>query len=235
MLTAPQLTQDIEYLGTRWSSVPQIPTDGLLLRWKLDEGTGTVATDSSGNGFDGTLVNSNWETSGCVLGACAQFTGIGGPGGSNLQLNRDVPTGGGGVSFAAWVQFDPNVTGGYQTIFDGPYTACCTFRLFMDGARHPFWNAGEHADLSFSEYTFPLGQWVHVVWTIGGGTGTIYIDGVVVLQSSAGVSGSFPDIPNLDIAGGDSFAYPARAIFNDVLIYNRVLSSSEVADLYSSY
>ena len=35
----------------------------LLMHWKLDETTGTTASDSSGNGYDGTTQNmddSNW-------------------------------------------------------------------------------------------------------------------------------------------------------------------------------
>lgn len=39
------------------------PQDGLVGYWRFDEGTGTVAYDSSGNGNDGTLVNSpTWTT-----------------------------------------------------------------------------------------------------------------------------------------------------------------------------
>ena len=233
VLTSSELSQNVEYLATRWARAPSVPTDGLLLRWKLDEGSGTVATDSSGNGLDGTLVGSNWLTSNCVLEACTQFVGNSS---SHLELDNTVPTAGTGATFAAWVQFDPNITGGYQTIFDGPFTGCCTFRLLMDANLHPFWNAGQHADLTFTEYTFPLGQWVHVVWTIvAGGNGTIYIDGSVVVQSTAGVAGSFPDLPDMDIAGGNSFEYPANALFNDVLVYNRVLSPDEVTSLYNSY
>lgn len=36
---------------------PPPPPTGLMAHWALDEGTGTVATDSSGNGNTGTLVN----------------------------------------------------------------------------------------------------------------------------------------------------------------------------------
>ncbi len=37
---------------------------GLVGWWKLDDGTGQTATDSSGNGLDGTLVNAAWRNPG---------------------------------------------------------------------------------------------------------------------------------------------------------------------------
>src|SRR5690349_16688012 len=43
--------------------------------WKLDDGTGTVAADSSGQGNNGTLVNGPTWTAGKVGGAL-QFDGV---------------------------------------------------------------------------------------------------------------------------------------------------------------
>jgi len=37
-------------------------TRGLAGKWNLDEGTGTTATDTSGNGNDGTISNATWVT-----------------------------------------------------------------------------------------------------------------------------------------------------------------------------
>ena len=33
-----------------------------MAAWDFDEGSGTVATDSSGNGHNGTIVDATWET-----------------------------------------------------------------------------------------------------------------------------------------------------------------------------
>ncbi|MBK9580269.1 MAG: laminin G domain-containing protein [Fibrobacteres bacterium] len=40
-----------------------VPTDGLVLNLKLNEGAGTIAYDSSGNGNDGTITGATWSAS----------------------------------------------------------------------------------------------------------------------------------------------------------------------------
>ena len=56
-------------VNTTWS------TDGLVGWWKFDEGSGTVAYDSSGNGHDGNLTNGPSWTTGKIGGALS-FDGV---------------------------------------------------------------------------------------------------------------------------------------------------------------
>ena len=44
-------------LGSAWTSPVEAADPGLVGWWKFDEGSGTIAADSSGNGMDGTLVS----------------------------------------------------------------------------------------------------------------------------------------------------------------------------------
>lgn len=56
VLTAPQI-------AAMYANTTPAPTAGLVGHWKFDEGTGTVAADSSGNGNNGTLTNGpTWTT-----------------------------------------------------------------------------------------------------------------------------------------------------------------------------
>ena len=215
---------------------PKVPTNGLLVRWTLDDAKGTTAADSSGNKRDGALKNVTWVTNACKLGACAQFKGTSGGNGSYLTYANTVPIGGSGASFAAWVQLDKPSTGTYQTLFNGPYDNCCTTRFLIDGQLHPFWDPGSYADQSLSNYTFSTAQWVHVVWTIAaGGNAILYVNGANVAQSSAGVPNALVDMPNVDVAAADSFQWPFKGLMNDVLIYNRVLAPNEITTLVQSY
>ena len=50
-------------------------TSGLVAHWKLDEGSGTTASDASGGGNTGTLVNGPVWTSGKVVSALS-FDGV---------------------------------------------------------------------------------------------------------------------------------------------------------------
>ncbi|MHC4628713.1 MAG: hypothetical protein ACYTDV_17180, partial [Planctomycetota bacterium] len=43
--------------------------------WKLDAGAGTVAVDSSGNGYDGAITDATWETG--QYGSALGFAGSG--------------------------------------------------------------------------------------------------------------------------------------------------------------
>ena len=48
--------------------------DSLVAWWKLDEGSGEIAADSSGNGLDGTITDANWVAPGYDgTGACLEF------------------------------------------------------------------------------------------------------------------------------------------------------------------
>lgn len=65
-LLAPVTWSDISIpSSTVTGSIPLIPTAGLLAEYRFDEGAGTTLTDYSGNGFNGTLVNSpTWSNGG---------------------------------------------------------------------------------------------------------------------------------------------------------------------------
>ena len=85
---------------------------------------------------------------------------------------------------------------------------------------------------------YPLMQWHHVVATVSGTTGKVYLDGSL---DGTGDVGSIPQNA-LDIFIGRSHPYGADAgenqyfhgLIDDVRIYNRALSASEVQDLYNS-
>lgn len=49
---------------------------GLVAYWKFDEGTGTTAHDSSGQGYHGAITGATWQTEEmCVSGKCLNFDG----------------------------------------------------------------------------------------------------------------------------------------------------------------
>lgn len=80
-----------------------------------------------------------------------------------------------------------------------------------------------------SSANVPLGSWVHVVFTVSGGTATFYING------SFDTSGAFRSITagSSAISIGDSIG---RAInrMDDIRIFNTALDASDVAYLYNS-
>ncbi|NBR71888.1 MAG: fibro-slime domain-containing protein, partial [Proteobacteria bacterium] len=76
-----------------------------------------------------------------------------------------------------------------------------------------------------------IGQWAHACLTYSGGVQKLYVDGQLVREAS--ISGkvlNFPDTPQINL-GFDSVGDYFLGLIDDVRIYNRALSSSEVAKL----
>ena len=69
--------------------------------WKLDENCGTIAADSSGNGWDGYVANTTWNPTGGRLGGALSFNGsssaVALP---DFLLDNSTPT----MTFACWIK-----------------------------------------------------------------------------------------------------------------------------------
>lgn len=89
-------------------------------------------------------------------------------------------------------------------------------------------------------FIISTGQWYHVVITAAsGGYFNMYINGI--LQSSKTISGALgvlggsgsPTQLRIGASTGSSNYYASKALIDDVRIYNRVLSTQEIAGLYA--
>jgi hypothetical protein len=90
-----------------------VPTSGLVAYWSFDEGSGSTAGDSSGNGHTGTLAYSPaWAgAASCRIGGCLSFDGVDDhvkvAHAAQLQLTGDV-------TVAAWIKPTGRNPGGVQ-------------------------------------------------------------------------------------------------------------------------
>ena len=90
---------------------------GLVAYWRFDEGTGTVAHDATGHGFDGKLVgNVTWVYSGVPLGIPYARTAAAGPGNlSNAVLNAWINPD--NYSTTAWFEWGTDTNYGNVSAF----------------------------------------------------------------------------------------------------------------------
>ncbi len=205
--------------------------DGLIGNWKLDDGSGTVAADSSGQGNPGTLINGpGWTTSGRINGALS-FDGA--------DDAVEVPT----ANFSA--------TGGTIAMWASAANFAPTAKYLFGHASQPWSNRIQlytddtegYLDLglgdSHSRHTriqnLDSQRWYHIALSWNGTNYVVYVDG------AAGATGTYSGLSALetyaDIGNNGDRSDRTEAfngIIDEVRVYNRPLSPAEVAELYSA-
>ena len=207
-------------------------TSGLVGHWKLDDGSGTTAVDSSGNGFDGTLTNGpTWDSGGMIKGDLLfvddNLTSVNIPYSDTAGALQ--PTS--GITYSLWVY--PLSNGGYERIIHRRRD-WHDLRLMADGTSRFNLRVNGTTRYPNTGVTVPLNGWHHLVGTYDGSEVAIYLDGVK--QGSVAATGSI-DTYGTDFAIGRDISMSNNGeafdgYIDDVRIYNRGLSASEVRQLY---
>ena len=204
-------------------------TTGLVGWWKFDEGAGNVASDSSGNGNNGILVNSPSWVNG-YFGNALSFNGSN----QNITTSKliNIPK----CAISAWIyilSYPINPT----TLIAGFSNGGATDKnLYIDTAGHlgfyGYDGATKYASLSVNP--IPLNTWTHVVGTANGTNLITYINGVQVGIVSCGNTYTGYSYPNFVIGGctGNSYGY-ISAIIDEVRVYNRALLQDDITKLFN--
>ncbi|MFI7546890.1 LamG-like jellyroll fold domain-containing protein [Actinoplanes sp. NPDC049599] len=194
--------------------------------WNLDEGTGTVAHDSSGSGADLTLVGDTaWADSALRFDGDGDSADTAAP---VLDTTKDY-------TVAAWVTLD-KLPGNYATVVsqDGRARENPFYLQYGQGAFAFSTPGGNRARLAV---TPELNRWYHLVGVRdhAGGEVRLYVDGQRVAAVPAG-----PDVVStgpLSVGrakyAGNRTDYWSGSI-DQVHAYNRSLSNDEVAALYAA-
>jgi hypothetical protein len=221
---------------------------GLVGFWKFDETTGTIASDSSGNGNTASLVGDAAHAPGIFNEALSLD---GGTGYARVPSAPALEQVSGPVSISAWVKFNSNVTyaaNSMQTIMRKvvnendnsapPYSAYDlvvqdfgggTFKARMGVAR-----ASDSArGVSGWGNAHTYGSWYHFVGVYDGTTVYLYVNGV--LEISAAFSGSLlQTTAPLCIGRYGTADEPVNGLVDEVRLYNRALSATDVQTLYNT-
>jgi type II secretory pathway pseudopilin PulG len=205
---------------------------GLVGWWKLNETSGTTTADSSGNGNNGTLVNMNpatdWVTG--QIGGALDCDGtndyVNCGNGASLNITAQV-------TLAVWVKtrdcgnsaFNPYVDKG-----DHSYALRHNSSNNLSFAIHTnsTWYAADYAVTSAFN-----NSWHHVAGSYDGSNVKLYVDGV--LRGTTNHVGSI-DSTTYGVNIGRCSEQTSRlynGVIDDVRIYNRALSATEIAQLAS--
>ncbi len=215
---------------------------GLIAWWKLNEGNGTTALDSSGNNYQGIINEAAWVSS--KGNNSLSFNGL-----SNFVNVPSLPvTGLASLTVAAWINSDLDKTGyifyhgdtgefllhNGERLSDGPvagrYPNIASFSVKLAGST---W---------YDVYSSPMqpNTWHQLVgvWTKGGSL-KIYVDGILAGENNAISSGYLLNdgpywLPSLGAynRGAEANTF-YKGLLNNVMVYNRSLTSQEVQTLYT--
>ena len=195
----------------------------LLAYWTFDEGSGSIAYDTSGNNNTGTVASAIWT--GGMFGSALLFDGgefVNVPNSPSLNpVNA--------ITVSAWI-YPPDTWSQTPRILqkglsDNQYRLFCDTSLKFD--LFGVTNGTVATDLPSP------GSWHHVAGTYNGSVLAIYVDGQLAAQQSASGPLALTTDP-LNIASKPSGNVFTRFNGNldDVRIYGRALSAAEIAQLY---
>jgi hypothetical protein len=209
---------------------------GLVSRWKLDEGTGTLAADSSGTGNGGMISGAAWQPAGFpgakyANPASLRFDGVD----DYVELSiRNLPANNRAQTVSLWVNHAaaPPATG--RAVFvsltagtSGSSRLKVGFSLGKVGA----WKSGTPGDLALANPPAP--GWHHYAYSYDGTTHRVFIDGTMAAMSTVA-----PDTGAV-LRGRLGTNYDSSERFagqiDEVRIYNRALTPAEIGGLAGGY
>lgn len=223
------------YTSTKPSSMTSSPnslvTNGLVGHWTFDSETisGSTVSDVSGNGNNGTISGNPDQTTGKIGGAL-EFDGV-----SDYVDVGDIDYSSyDEIAVSMWVKTSINDHDHDLVLGNARNNTLNGFSLSNYVSGHWYFY---HANLNNNIGAISEGGWSHIVLIIKENDKKVaYVNGIQKLNAT---SGDY-DIDNGDVhtyigAGGDIAGGTKlfEGIIDDVRIYNRALTESEVEQLYS--
>jgi len=213
---------------------PQTKATGLppVGHWRFDEGTGTVASDSSGNGNTGSLMNGPQWVSG-ISGMALSFDGsddsVPIPHSSSLDISGDQ------MSIEYWMKptVDLPISGVYMDIFDkgDSYVG----QVLPNGKivfALPI--SPNSRDIYSTTDFWSSGKWYHLAFTYDGNEMRLYVNGV--LENTATATGNVRS-SSLQLSIGSHHAGQPpffKGVLDEFAIYDYARTAEEILGDYEA-
>lgn len=210
--------------------------DNLIAWWELDESDGTTARDSSlyanSGDLEGGMTFSSNSTAG-VFGQALYFDGT--DDAVSIATPSDALNAGNIISVSLWLKGDPvqPTTYGRPISKSGGATGWemqiqnanpnVQLRLDTSDGSNQLSAAATVLDNAWHNYTF----------TISGNSRIIYLDGNEVVNNTFNYGGGFSNTSSITFGKANNSTKYFQGCIDDVRIYSRVLTASEVAEIYS--
>jgi hypothetical protein len=213
------------------------PAGGALAYYSFDEGAGTIVHDQSGHGHDGTLLGGAW-TAGRFGGAIRFASPDGGASDGILVDPFPQPVKDWSVSF--WVLVNGSDLTDISTVLSTEIVFAGGWEVNIQPGdptfgtlQFAFWAGSSYSTASCA--CVALGSWTHIVAVVDGTALTVQLfqDGVAT-PSVAALGKFLPGNPYLYMGRwGGTTARPLVGVLDEVAIFDRTLSTAEIAQLYA--
>ncbi|MCF7837419.1 MAG: LamG domain-containing protein [Candidatus Marinimicrobia bacterium] len=193
-----------------------VGADGLLAEWRLDEGQGQLARDSSGQGRDARIEGGAWTPlgEGYALALDGENDHVVFDGLPPLGLN-------GPVSVEAWVK--PEAAAERLTILLGQDLH--SYLLALYGSDRIGWYIGSGANQLAAK--IQLREWNHIVATFDGQEMRLWLNGRDAGRRKSAVD-AYPLRDKFSMASSAPQLPHFQGFLSNVRVYNRALSQDEV-------
>lgn len=197
--------------------------------WSLDEGSGTLAHDGSGNDNHGTIYGASWVDG--KFGKALSFDGVD----DYVEIPQDPNLNPTTITVDTWIKAKP--TGDYQLVVDKSHgfvdATGWELEIYPDGRiGFGYGNGDPGWSGAYARSTSVLTDnvWHHVAGTLDGATIRIYVDGV--LENATAYAGT-PQTNSRPVHIGMAWGggTPQRffnGLIDEIKIYNRALSQEEI-------
>jgi hypothetical protein len=207
--------------------------NGLAAYWAFDEGTGVIASDSSGNGRPATLVNgSSWVSSG-VIGNALSFDGV-----NDYAIFGFQPQS--TISISAWVSAQANTNNLSPRIIELPGYVLFLAQPGAPGSRPMSLGflsrrSSQDGEWRTPAYSIAYNSWHHIA-VVYNSTSTLnnadlYIDGVKQSVSEITAPRGTPNVGGINADVG-IIGKGWDGLIDELRIHNRALTAAEIVSLY---
>jgi len=247
---------------TPTTSTTTTTISGLTAHYAFNEGSGTAIADSSGNGLSGTLYGGTWITgrsSGNAISFDGTNDYVQIPASGEAAPSQIANLSEGSISI--WFKFEGTAgTTGifYPAFYLGPSPEVSSTRagLIIEVGHKGIWNTSQELfyTVTLAGSSEPVlcfdsgsnlndGQWYHFVVTVSSSGNTGYLNGTEMIGREYNFSNASGTEFLSSVASGilaigcgrsaiDQQFYYFRGTIDDVRIYNRALTATEVQQLY---
>ncbi|MGH9961980.1 MAG: LamG domain-containing protein, partial [Pyrinomonadaceae bacterium] len=220
--------------GTPPPAPPPPPAGGLVAHWKLDETSGTTASDSSGNSLTGTVTNATWTAG--KINTALSLTGTTAYATMGDPALLDFGTG--NFTLSGWFYMNalPNA---WKSIINKGASGAVGYGLEINSSNQLCGSIqGTGGTNQHACYGAPsAGAWHHAsaVFTRNDKI-YVYLDGVLLGSQtySAGNTGSVDNSNSFIVGSYRSSSWYVNGKIDAVRVYNRALTASEITALYSA-